>query len=146
MCELYLWHKHTLMCMFYKRIQVIEGANNSVAEVLENLELVHKVLLERKNENFMPFTVKSRDLEAVEFLMLPLPAPLLPSSLLLPHLWNFLLPLPAPDRASRFRFQSFPSKRFRFHKNLTASAPTSLLSMKQLIVLTFKKKAGKFIL
>ena len=65
---------------------------------------------------------------------------MLPSSLLLPHLWNFLLPLPAPDKSSRFRvrfcFQSFSSKCFRFHKNLTAStasASTSLLSLKQLI-------------
>ena len=46
---------------------------------------------------------------------------MLPSSLPLPHLWNFLLPLPAPDRISRFRFRSLLSKCFRFHKNLTAS-------------------------
>ena len=73
---------------------------------------------------------------------------MLPSSLLLPHLWNFLLPLPAQDRASRFRvrfrLQSFSSKcfRFRFHKNLTAStasASTSLLSMIQLIAFSLKK-------
>ena len=32
--------------------------NNSVAEVLENLELAHKMLAERKNENFMSLTVK----------------------------------------------------------------------------------------
>ena len=68
---------------------------------------------------------------------------MLPSSLPLPHLWNYLLPLPAPDRISRFRvrffFQSFSSKCFRFHKNLTASASTSLLSMKQLIVFSLKK-------
>ena len=54
---------------------------------------------------------------------------MLPSSLSLPHLWNFLLPLPAPDRASRFRvrfrFQSFSSKCFRFHKNLTASTASA---------------------
>ena len=72
---------------------------------------------------------------------------MLSSSLLLPHLWNFLLPLPAPDRISRFRvsfhFQSFSSKCFRFHKILTAS--TSLLSMKQLIVFSVKK-TGKFTL
>ena len=69
---------------------------------------------------------------------------MLPSSLPLPHLWNFLFPLPAPGRASRFRvrfrFQSFLSKCFRFHKNLTASTSTSLLSMKQLIVFSLKKK------
>ena len=34
---------------------------------------------------------------------------MLPSSLPLPHLWNVLLPLPAPDKISRFRV------RFRFH-------------------------------
>ena len=39
-------------------IQVVERENNSVAEVLENLELVHKFLVERKNENFMSLTVK----------------------------------------------------------------------------------------
>ena len=72
---------------------------------------------------------------------------MLPSSLPLPHLWNFLLPLSAPAKIIRFRirfhFQSFSSKCFRFHKNLTAS--TSLLSMKQLIVFSLKK-AGKFTL
>ena len=62
------------------------------------------------------------------------------------HLWNFLLLLPALDRISRFRvcfrFQSLSSKCFRFHKKLTAStasASTSLLSMKQLIVFSVKK-------
>jgi len=42
----------------------------------------------------------------------------------------FLLPLPAPYKVSRFRvcfrFQLLTSKCFRFHKNLTASASTSL--------------------
>ena len=46
---------------------------------------------------------------------------MLPSSLPLPHLWIFLLPLPAPDRISRFRFPSLSSKCFRFHKHLAAS-------------------------
>ena len=65
---------------------------------------------------------------------------MLPSSLPLPYLWNFLLLLPSPGRASRFRFQFFSSKCFRFcfHKNLTAS--TSLLSMKQLIAFSLKKE------
>ena len=49
---------HSLMSAFRGRIQVIERENNSVAEVLENLELVHKMLVERKNENFMSLTVK----------------------------------------------------------------------------------------
>ena len=40
------------------RIQVVKRENNSVAEVLENLELVHKVLAERKGENVMSLTVK----------------------------------------------------------------------------------------
>ena len=72
---------------------------------------------------------------------------MLPSSLPLPYLWNFLLPIPASDRISRFqvrfRFQFLSSKCFRFHKNLTASAP--LLSIKQLIAFSIKK-AGKFTL
>ena len=38
---------------------MVERANKSVAEVLENLKLIHKVLVERKNENFMSLTVKS---------------------------------------------------------------------------------------
>ena len=46
------------MSMCHGRIQVIERANNSVAEVLENLELVRKVLVERKNKNFMSLTLK----------------------------------------------------------------------------------------
>jgi len=43
----------------------------------------------------------------------------------------FLLPLPAPYKVSRFRvcfrFQLFSSKCFRFHKRLTAFASTSLV-------------------
>ena len=53
MSELHLWHMHSLMSVFQGRIQVVEREKNSVAEVLENLELVHKVLVERKNENFV---------------------------------------------------------------------------------------------
>ena len=69
-------------------------------------------------------------MEAVKFLMLPLPAPL--------EVLRFRV---------RFRFQSLLSKcfRFRFHKNLTAStasAFTSLLIMKQLIVFGVKKQAS----
>ena len=44
--------------MFHGRIQVVERENNSVAEVQENLKLVHKVLVERKNENYMSLTDK----------------------------------------------------------------------------------------
>ena len=46
------------MSLFHGRIQVVERANNFVAEVLENLELVDKVPVERKSENFMSLTVK----------------------------------------------------------------------------------------
>ena len=71
---------------------------------------------------------------------------MLPSSLPLPYLWNFLLPLPAPFQnfriRVRFRFQPVSSKCFPFHKKLTASAYTSLLSMKQLIVSSVKKQAS----
>ena len=56
--ELCLWHMHLLMSVFHERIQVVEREYNSVAEVLKNMELVHKVLVERKNENFMSLTVK----------------------------------------------------------------------------------------
>ena len=41
--------------MFHGHIQVVKKPNNSVVEVLENLELVCKVA--RKNENFVFFTV-----------------------------------------------------------------------------------------
>ena len=58
MRELYLWHMHSLMSVFHRRIQVVKRENNSVAEVQENLELIHKVVVERKNENFMSLTVK----------------------------------------------------------------------------------------
>ena len=57
MSELFLWHMHSLMSMFHGRIQVVERENNSIAEVLENLELIHKVLVERKNENFISLAV-----------------------------------------------------------------------------------------
>ena len=49
---------HSLMSVFHVRIQVVERENNSVAEVLKNLELVHKLLVKRKNENFMFLTGK----------------------------------------------------------------------------------------
>ena len=49
---------HSLMSVFHGRIQVVERESNSVAEVLESLELVHKVLVERKNEDCMSLTVK----------------------------------------------------------------------------------------
>ena len=49
---------HSQMSLFHVRIPVVERENNSVAKVLENLELVHKVLVERKIENFMSLTVK----------------------------------------------------------------------------------------
>ena len=58
MSELYCWHMHSLMSMFHGRIQVVERPNNSVAEVQKNLVLVHKVLVERKNGNFMSLTIK----------------------------------------------------------------------------------------
>jgi len=51
---------------------------------------------------------------------------MLPSSLPLPHSWDFLLPLPAPDKVGRFRvcfrFQLILSKRLRFLQNFTASS------------------------
>ena len=50
MSEIYLSHLHSLMSVFPGHIQVVERENNSIAEVLENLEPVHKVLVERKNE------------------------------------------------------------------------------------------------
>jgi len=43
---------------------------------------------------------------------------MLPSSLPLPHSWEFLLP--APDKVGRF--QLILSKRFRFLQNFTASS------------------------
>jgi len=49
---------------------------------------------------------------------------MLPSSLPLPHSWDFLLPLPAPDKIGRFRvrvrFKLILSKRFRCLQNFTA--------------------------
>ena len=73
----------------------------------------------------LKYNIRSRDVEAVKLLIFPLLVPLknfmLPSSLPLPHLSNFLLPLPAPDRISCFRFQSLSSKFFLFPKNLTTS-------------------------
>jgi len=49
---------------------------------------------------------------------------MLPSLLPLPHSWDFLLPLPAPDNAGRFRvhFQLILLTRFRFLQNFTASS------------------------
>ena len=36
----------------------VKRENNFVAKVLENLELVHKVLVEKKNEDFMSLADK----------------------------------------------------------------------------------------
>ena len=93
------------------------------------------------------------DVETVKFLMLPLPASL--EVLCFRVRFRFLTfgiflpPLPAPDRISRFRirflFQSLSLKCFRFRKNLTASASTSLLSVKQLIVFSVKKRQVYFV-
>jgi len=51
---------------------------------------------------------------------------MLPSSLPLPHSWDLLLPLSAPDKVGRFRvrfrFQLILSKSFRFLQNFTASS------------------------
>jgi len=47
---------------------------------------------------------------------------MLPSSLPLPHFWDFLLLLMAPDKVGRFRFQLILSKCFRFLQNFTASS------------------------
>ena len=44
MSELYLWDMHSLMSVLHGRIQVVEKENNSVPEVLENLELVTRCL------------------------------------------------------------------------------------------------------
>ena len=59
---------HSLMPVFYGRIHGIQvlRENNFVAEVLENLELVHKVLVERKNKNFMSLIVKKLLIEKRE--------------------------------------------------------------------------------
>ena len=52
-----------------------------------------------------------------------------PSSLPLPHIWNFLVPLSAPERISRFRlrfrFQSLSSKCFRFRFHIPARNETA---------------------
>ena len=48
MSEIYLWHMYLLMSVFLGHIQVVEKANNSVAEVQANLELVCKVLVGKK--------------------------------------------------------------------------------------------------
>ena len=54
MRKLYLWHMHSLMSMFHGRIQVVERANNSVAEVLENWELVDKCLWKGRMKTLCP--------------------------------------------------------------------------------------------
>jgi len=52
---------------------------------------------------------------------------MLPSLFPLPYSWDFLLPLPAPGKVGRFRFQLILSKRFRFLQNFTASSFRFLL-------------------
>jgi len=51
--------------------------------------------------------------EAVEYFLL-----------LLPHSWDFLLPLPVPDKVGHFwvHFQLILSKHFHFLQNFTASS------------------------
>ena len=57
---------NSLMSVFHGRIEVVERENNSVAEVLKNFELVHMVLVESKNENFMSLAVKRILVEKTE--------------------------------------------------------------------------------
>ena len=52
--ELYLWRMHSQLSVFDGRIQVVERENNSIAVVLENLDLVHKVLVEKKIKTLCP--------------------------------------------------------------------------------------------
>ena len=70
------------------------------------------------------------------------------SSLPLPHLWNFSLPLSAPDKNSRFRvcfhFQSLSSNCLRFNKKFNRFH--TQLSMKQLIVFSLKKSRQVYVL
>ena len=49
---------YSLMSVFHGCIQVVKRESNFNAEVLENLDLVHLVLVERKNEKFKSLTVK----------------------------------------------------------------------------------------
>jgi len=69
-------------------------------------------------------SVQTRDVEAVEYILLPFPAPLEVSCFRVrfTHSWEFLLS--APDKVGRFRvrFQLILSERFRFLQNFTASS------------------------
>ena len=84
-------------------------------------------------DDFVCALMQFRDVEAVKFLMLLLPAP--PEVLCFQVCFRFLT-----FGIFCFRFQPLLSKCFYLHKNLTAS--TSLLSVKQLIVFSVKKQAG----
>ena len=97
--------------------------------------------------------VPNRDVEAVKFLMLPLPAPLevlcfrVRFRFLTFGIFCFCFQVWIELVASEFASASslFQSKCFRFHKNVTAFAFTSMLNMKQLIGFSVKK-TGKFTL
>lgn len=56
--EIYLWHMHSLMCVFHSHIQEMERESNSIVEVKNLLNKVHTMLLERKTNNFMSLKVK----------------------------------------------------------------------------------------
>ncbi|CAM4573944.1 unnamed protein product [Leuciscus chuanchicus] len=56
--EIYLWHMHSLMCVFQSHIQEMERESNSLVEVKNILNKVHIMLLERKTNNFMSLQVK----------------------------------------------------------------------------------------
>lgn len=56
--ESYLWFVHSLMNVFHSTIEKIEKEKNNVIEIMDILESVENILLERKSEQFLPLKVK----------------------------------------------------------------------------------------
>ena len=57
--ELYLWHLHSLVCIFHETVAKIERSKNSVIEILECLISVGNILKNRKSQQFVSIKVRS---------------------------------------------------------------------------------------
>ena len=57
--ELYLWHLHSLVCIFHENVEKVERSKASIVEVMQCLTSVTDVLENRRHQKFVPLKVKS---------------------------------------------------------------------------------------
>ena len=57
--ELYLWHLHSVVCIFHETVAKIDRSKNSVIEILECLSSVGNIVKKRQSQQFVSIKVKS---------------------------------------------------------------------------------------